>query len=103
MRKVNTVTALNSPSLIFARERSETDSFSITFAHSPICLIKNSNRPSFEFALRSEGENKTRSNFSLYTLLQNLLEKIKSSGRKGFTVFVPNDMSINVKCILFYR
>ena len=68
-------TALNSPSLIFALYKSETDSPSLEFArshiflHNPFILF---NKPSFKFTFMFEGEkgeNKTGAKFSLYTVL----------------------------------
>ena len=62
-------TALNSPSLIFALWRSEADSPSLELAHTPVFLYDPYtytplfNKPSFKFALRSEGVNKTGRNF----------------------------------------
>ena len=64
-------TALNSPSLNFALQRSEIDSPSLEFALSPICYIifyEEFNSHCFEFALRPKGENKTGAKFSLYTV-----------------------------------
>ena len=68
-------TALNSPSLIFALYRSETDSPSLEFTHSPILVhypLYIIQLAQFRFALGSEGEkgeNKTGAKISLYTVL----------------------------------
>ena len=65
-------TTLNSPSIIFAQYKSETDSPSLEFAHCPISYIIFRiffSQLNFKFALRSEGkkgEIKTGAKFSLY-------------------------------------